>query len=130
MKKPILMIVSFALVGAALFYFSKQDISSNVEVSILTSNNTIAQSDGLETNAEGALTVNEVKKHNSLASCWSIINGTVYDLTEYAPRHAGGAEEIALICGKDGSSLFESVHGGDSKPAFLLKTMELGALVN
>ncbi len=62
----------------------------------------------------------EVAAHANEASCWSIINGGVYDLTSYVPRHPGGKSEILAICGKDGTRLFEGQHGGDSKPERIL----------
>jgi cytochrome b involved in lipid metabolism len=49
----------------------------------------------------------EVSQHNSENDCWTIINGKVYDITSYIPRHPGG-NEILLACGKDGTSLFTS----------------------
>ncbi len=61
-------------------------------------------------------TAADVALHNSTASCWSIINGKVYDLTSYIPRHPGGANNIKRICGTDGTSEFEGQHGGSSKP--------------
>lgn len=66
------------------------------------------------------ITKAEVATHANVDSCWSIINGSVYDLTSYIPRHPGGKGEILAICGKDGSRLFEGQHGGDSKPERIL----------
>jgi hypothetical protein len=61
-----------------------------------------------------------VATHNSENSCWSVIEGSVYDLTAYVPKHPGGKSEILAICGKDGSSLFAGQHGGQSKPERIL----------
>lgn len=61
-----------------------------------------------------------VATHKDAASCWSVIEGKVYDLTAYVPKHPGGKSEILAICGKDGSSLFAGQHGGQSKPAQIL----------
>jgi len=46
-----------------------------------------------------------VTGHNSKTDCWTIINGLVYDITPYVPRHPGGAE-ILRACGTDGTTLF------------------------
>lgn len=34
----------------------------------------------------------ELQNHSSEESCWLIVNGVVWDLTEFAPEHPGGAE--------------------------------------
>ncbi len=39
--------------------------------------------------SERIVTKEEVKKHNSAADCWIIINDRVYDVTQFVPRHPG-----------------------------------------
>lgn len=55
--------------------------------------------------AQMTYTTEDVKKHNSKKSCWTIISGSVYDITSYIPRHPGG-EEILRACGEDATTLF------------------------
>jgi cytochrome b involved in lipid metabolism len=74
-------------------------------------------------------TMAEVATHNSSASCWSVINGSVYDLTSYVSRHPGGERKILNICGKDGTSAFLGQHGGDSKPEKILTSLRIGAQI-
>jgi cytochrome b involved in lipid metabolism len=57
------------------------------------------------------LSVSEVAKHASAASCWVIINGKVYDMTTHINGHSGGAQEILSSCGKDGSVAFNTKGG-------------------
>jgi len=45
-------------------------------------------------------TPSEVAKHNSKESCWVIISGQVYDVTEYLDDHPGGAKAILRFAGK------------------------------
>lgn len=73
-------------------------------------------------------TTADVSIHNSVDSCWSIINGNVYDLTSYISRHPGGERNILRICGKDGSSAFEGQHGGESRPENILASYKIGSL--
>lgn len=80
--------------------------------------------------ATGTYTQADVALHSSDASCWSIINGSVYDLTAYIPKHPGGASKIRHICGEDGSSEFDGQHGGDSKPENILAKYWIGVLAN
>lgn len=46
------------------------------------------------------LTMAEVAKHNSKESCWVIIAGYVYDVTEFLNNHPGGAAQILRYAGQ------------------------------
>ena len=61
------------------------------------------------------LKLEEVAAHNTEDDCWTIVDGTVYDITSYVPRHPGG-DEILLACGTDGTSLFtmRTTESGDT----------------
>ncbi|MEN9647706.1 MAG: hypothetical protein RLY57_510 [Candidatus Parcubacteria bacterium] len=72
----------------------------------------------------------EVAAHTDKTSCWSIVNGNVYDLTNWISKHPGGQREILAMCGKDATSAFEGQHGGDSKPERILASFFIGALIN
>jgi cytochrome b involved in lipid metabolism len=74
------------------------------------------------------LTSDEVKKHNSANDCWSIIDGVVYDLTNWVDSHPGGSSRITAICGKDGTSNFLGQHNNSNSAKSRLKGFELGKL--
>ena len=74
------------------------------------------------------LTLDEVKKHNSAGDCWSIIDGNVYDLTNWVESHPGGKERITAICGKDGTSSFLGKHSNSNSAKSQLTRFELGKL--
>ncbi len=76
----------------------------------------------------GSYTAAEVAKHNSASSCWSVVNGKVYDLTPYVSSHPGGANVIKAICGKDGTAAFSGQHGGASRPNNTLDGFLVGTL--
>lgn len=82
------------------------------------------------TPAPAGITKAEVSTHASADSCWSIISGSVYDLTSYITRHPGGKSAILGICGKDGTRMFESQHGGQSKPERVLSGLYLDNLAS
>ena len=86
--------------------------------------NTSAQ----KTSGTKKYSLKDVAKHSSSTSCWSAIDGNVYDLTNWINRHPGGAAVIKAICGKDGSASFNSQHSGQRRPADELKNYLLGAL--
>ncbi|WP_405219859.1 cytochrome b5-like heme/steroid binding domain-containing protein [Agrococcus sp. Ld7] len=70
----------------------------------------------------------EVAQHADSASCWVAIEGTVYDVTAWIPRHPGGPDRILAICGTDASDGFSAQHGGQSLPTEQLSSFAIGAL--
>lgn len=77
---------------------------------------------------DGTYSMTEVRTHTSASSCWTVINGKVYDLTSWISRHPGGKSAITGLCGKDGTASFESEHEGDSKAESRLSSFLLGPL--
>lgn len=69
-----------------------------------------------------------VATHNSKESCWTTIAGQVYDLTDWVQNHPGGANEILSLCGKDGTSAFQSEHSKDHEPKETLNSYVIGVL--
>ncbi len=79
------------------------------------------------TPAPSGYTLAEVATHRDALSCWTVIGESVYDVTSFIGKHPGGESKILQICGKDGSSLFEGQHGGDTKPENTLAKFRVGA---
>lgn len=53
--------------------------------------------------------------HNTEEDCWIIIDGKVYDVTEYIPEHPGGVGKIMEWAGKDASKgFYEAGHSLDA----------------
>ena len=78
--------------------------------------------------AATSFTLADVATHGNASSCWSAINGKVYNLTSWINQHPGGPERILSICGTDGSSAFNAQHGGQSNPANELANFYIGTL--
>jgi len=74
------------------------------------------------------LSLELVAQRNTAASCWSVVNGTVYDLTAWIERHPGGSGRIIGMCGRDASASFNGQHGGEGGPASYLAEYRLGEL--
>ncbi|MED5369995.1 MAG: cytochrome b5-like heme/steroid binding domain-containing protein [Myxococcota bacterium] len=68
----------------------------------------------------------EVALHDSPQDCWTVIDGQVYDLTEWIPGHPGG-DAIERACGKDASHLFAEQEHSEAADA-ILPTLRIGAL--
>ena len=73
-------------------------------------------------------TMEKVKSNSSASSCWSVIRGNVYDLTNWINSHPGGSGAIRGLCGTDGSAEFAAKHQGQSNPESRLKGYLLGPL--
>lgn len=75
-------------------------------------------------------TLAQIYEHKDATSCWSAINGSVYDLTSWIPNHPGGERAILSLCGHDGSAAFNGQHGGSSKVVRVLSGFKIGNLAN
>ena len=71
----------------------------------------------------------QVSARNSAAGCWVVIDGGVYDLTQWIRSHPGGSGAILNLCGKDGTSSFTSQHGGQARPSSTLDGYYLAPLL-
>ena len=78
--------------------------------------------------AQNTYTAKEVAQHSSARDCWTIINGGVYDLTKWIYQHPGGSRPILATCGRNGSSLFNAQHGGQSSAKAILGSYKIGRL--
>ena len=73
-------------------------------------------------------TMAQVRANNTAKSCWTAIDGYVYNLTNWISAHPGGAGAILFLCGTDGSNAFKAQHENQSRPAVRLDTYRLGPL--
>ncbi|KAH7161596.1 putative mitochondrial cytochrome b2 [Dactylonectria macrodidyma] len=63
---------------------------------------------------------NELILHNKRDDVWIVINGHVYDMTEFAPEHPGGPEIIYQFAGRDASDEYNSIHA----PSLIQKSLK------
>eukprot|EP00854_Cymbomonas_tetramitiformis_P014435 gene14435-17064_t len=57
----------------------------------------------------------EVAKHTTQEDCWLVVDGKVYDTTQYLEDHPGGVDVMLESSGRDATEDFEDV--GHSKNA-------------
>ncbi|KAH6660404.1 cytochrome b2 [Truncatella angustata] len=70
----------------------------------------------------------EVAKHNTKESCWVIVHGKAYDVTEFLPEHPGGPKIILKYAGKDATEEYEPIHPPDTLDKYLDKSKHMGAV--
>ena len=81
-----------------------------------------------EMTTQTGYTMAKVKENNSASSCWSVINGNVYNLTQWINSHPGGPSVIRGLCGADGTASFNGRHRGQGNPTATLASYLLGPL--
>ncbi|BCR90606.1 L-lactate dehydrogenase (cytochrome) [Aspergillus chevalieri] len=72
------------------------------------------------------LTGAKVAEHNSKDSCWVIVHGKAYDVTEFLPEHPGGQKIILKYAGKDATEEFDPIHPPDTLDKYLDSSKHLG----
>lgn len=85
-------------------------------------------SNGQSPSSTAKYTMADVQANNSESSCYTVINGNVYDLTSFIASHPGGARNIMKLCGIDGTSIYMSQHGDQPQPEAQLSSLYIGEL--
>ncbi|KAK4929317.1 hypothetical protein LTR66_016166 [Elasticomyces elasticus] len=70
----------------------------------------------------------EVAKHNTRESCWVILYGNVWDVTDFLPNHPGGANIVLKLAGKDATEEYDPVHPPGTLEDNLAAEKRLGAI--
>ncbi|KAM4059706.1 FMN-dependent dehydrogenase [Hirsutella rhossiliensis] len=52
----------------------------------------------------------DVAKHNTPDSCWVVLYGNVYDVTDFLSSHPGGSKIILKLAGRDATQEYDPVH--------------------
>jgi cytochrome b involved in lipid metabolism len=108
-------VVLIALVGGLVF-LQNRDAAAPAPVTTTPSD------------TSATYTLADVQTHSDASSCWTVIDGTVYDLTQWIPQHPGGEAAIESICGIDGSAAFHGQHDHAQEQESILATFKIGTL--
>ncbi|KAK4575237.1 hypothetical protein LTR86_001089 [Recurvomyces mirabilis] len=77
---------------------------------------------------QSLVTVEEIKKHNSPDDCWIVVDGKVWDITDFAPEHPGGGQIIWKHAGRDATTSYSEIHAPSLLPSTLGPTKLKGAV--
>lgn len=138
-QKIFITIAVLAVLGAgAWFLINSQTPVEPAGNSAQTSTPPVVQAPGSVTtpsvgeitpvSGEKTFTLNEVAKHASAVSCYTVVKGNVYDLSSWIDQHPGGAGTILSMCGNDSTNAFIAQHGGQRKPEAELASFQIGVL--
>lgn len=73
-------------------------------------------------------TLSQVQEHSTASDCWTAVDGSVYDLTDWVSEHPGGEGAIERMCGHDATEMFNQQHGSSDGPKKQLAKYEIGVL--
>lgn len=74
------------------------------------------------------ISLEDVSRHASPTDCWSVVEGNVYNLTEFIARHPAGSQAVIEMCGIDATADFMSEHAGPGEPREWLEVFRVGEL--
>lgn len=77
---------------------------------------------------EQPISLQEVAQHDSAGDCWSVVEGKVYDLSDFIKRHPAGSGAVIEMCGINASEDFMDEHAGQSEPLGWLEVFQIGTL--
>lgn len=112
-------------------YVVNTNTTPAVNTSTTTTNTTTTTKPAVTTTVKpkvAGYTMSDVAMHSTASSCWTIVNGSVYDVTNWINKHPGGSRAIMGMCGKDASSAFDNQHGGQARPESELANFKIGIL--
>lgn len=64
---------------------------------------------------KNAITIDELRKHDTAEKPWFVLNGEVYDGTAFLEGHPGGAQSIISAAGIDSTEEFMAIHSENAK---------------
>ncbi|KAL4216979.1 hypothetical protein ACF0H5_023436 [Mactra antiquata] len=70
----------------------------------------------------------EIQKHTTKEDKWIVINGQVYDVTNWSYKHPGGSRLISHYAGQDATEAFGAFHNDEVQLKKYLKTLHVGSV--
>jgi cytochrome b involved in lipid metabolism len=122
-----ILLIGICLYAYSLFaqYAPTSYVTQTKNGPITTNTTTGAVTSGAQTFA-----LADVATHKDATSCYTVVNGAVYDLTMFVNGHKGGADAILSMCGHDATVTFMQAHGNQSKIMRRLARFQIGTSQN
>jgi cytochrome b involved in lipid metabolism len=118
-NKKTAVIIGVLVILVALVVVISQQSSKNAPSQTVPVNDVVATD---------TFTMADVATHKTQNDCWTVVNGSVYNVTSWISKHPGGAGAIASMCGVDATSAFSGQHSGEKRPANELAGFKIGTL--
>ncbi|KAI1822894.1 mitochondrial cytochrome-like protein b2 [Xylaria intraflava] len=74
------------------------------------------------------VSVEEILSHQSLNDLWLVVDGVVYDLSDFAPDHPGGPGVLLQYAGRDATAAYSEVHSPSLISTSLPTSCKIGFL--
>lgn len=126
-------LIGLILVGAVGLFVYSQNRPTATPASSTPASQTSTNTDGNDVVPAASAqmyTFAQVAQHDGATSCWTIIRGSIYDLTSWIANHPGGERAILGLCGEDGTEDFTERHGGQALQEAALASFKIGVLAN
>lgn len=73
---------------------ASEAVSGNISLAFYYQSLFLSYSSIATMGKETLLSVEDISKHNSPEDCWVVVDGKVWDLTEFAPEHPGAPDSM------------------------------------
>jgi cytochrome b involved in lipid metabolism len=131
--KIILSVLAILIIGFGVWAYAGWNkyapttyVQETTDATGTTTQTTVNTETGTTTPGAPGYTLAQVATHNNATSCYTAINGKVYDLTLWINMHPGGKAAILSICGIDGTAKFMAQHHGAQKQMDILARFYVG----
>ncbi|MGL4758056.1 MAG: cytochrome b5 domain-containing protein [Patescibacteria group bacterium] len=88
----------------------------NKNTNVNNSSKPIYQGDPKSIPSDKQISQDQVRVNSTLESCWTVIKGKVYNVTDFGQKHPGGSKEMSKACGKDVTNMFSNHPKSFSSP--------------
>jgi nitrate reductase (NAD(P)H) len=73
------------------------------------------QTSMIQPGLKNLITIDELRRHDGKETPWFVVNGEVYDGTNFLREHPGGAQSIISAAGTDSSEEFLAIHSDNAR---------------
>jgi cytochrome b involved in lipid metabolism len=106
--------LAVAIIGAGILYYSLNNNTDSAKVNnVDTVINQISTTSVNNTNITTQYALFDVAKHNNQTSCWTVVDGKIYDITSFISSHPAGVSKILRGCGIDATNIYGRVGAHD-----------------